>query len=411
MIDKIKQSIHISPLFSAFSADLIFFVPIDTLYLTLVKRLSASEIALLTTFSLIFCIIFQKGILYISKKIGNVNSSRLGAFLLFIASIILTFGTSFVSMVVYRTIFELALMFLNMASILLKNNLNSIDQADDYYKIRNESKILYAVVTMITALSSGFLFNLDPYLPMYLSIMICFFNFVISFLFYEDKTLIIKENIEEENSKKEFNFGSTIFLVLISNAIFFSLVKLGQSNGKLFIQYDFQNYLSTEMVTYYLTIIVFLSRIARVLGNIIFGKLYLKFKEKICLILSSIFCISFILLIVGYFIKDNFTLKMIIMSIGFFLTLASRDTFHVYIENTALDITDEELHQKVMMDIEVYRKISTLILSMLISMILFDYDMLAVIILMLIIAIIELIINVLLSKRFKIKYDKLFIFK
>ena len=53
---------------------------------------------------------------------------------------------------------------------------------------------------------------------------------------------------------------------------------MGQNNSKLFMQYDFQKVLSTNMVTYYITTIVFVSRIARIIGNIILGKIYLRMK-------------------------------------------------------------------------------------------------------------------------------------
>ena len=44
------------------------------------------------------------------------------------------------------------------------------------------------------------------------------------------------------------------------------------------------------------------------------------------------------------------------MSLGFFLILATRDSFQVYIEDVALSISNKEEQQKIMIDIEVYRK-------------------------------------------------------
>lgn len=71
-ISKINRSIKIYPIFASFTGDLIFFVPIDTLFLTLVKGLNASQITAMTMVSLIVCIILQKVILSIVKKMGNV---------------------------------------------------------------------------------------------------------------------------------------------------------------------------------------------------------------------------------------------------------------------------------------------------------------------------------------------------
>lgn len=121
---------------------------------------------------------------------------------------------------------------------------------------------------------------------------------------------------------------------------------MGQNNSKLFMQYDFQKLLSVEIVTYYITTIVFILRIARLLGNIIFGKIYIKTKDKISIILTICLSMAFLLLIVGHFINVAFIYKVIIMSLGFFLILATRDSFNVYIEDVALSIIEIFINKK-----------------------------------------------------------------
>ena len=61
--------------------------------------------------------------------------------------IISIFGKSFIAMLLYKSIHELAVMFLNMDEIILKNNLKAVNRKDDYFKIRNKSKIIYAIIT------------------------------------------------------------------------------------------------------------------------------------------------------------------------------------------------------------------------------------------------------------------------
>lgn len=340
--------------------------------------------------SLLICIIFQKLILKIAKNIGNANSLKLGAFLILIASAILTFGKSFVLMLIYKSINEIAAMFLNMDKIILKNNLKVLNREEDYYKIRNKSKIIYAIITMFTALVSGYLFNYNNYLPMYLSIIIYIVMLVLAFMYYEAKTET------EENKYKtdgKIKLTSIIFLLILSNAVFYSIVKMGQNNSKLFMQYDFQKFLSVEMVTYYLTIIVFISRIARLLGNMIFGKVYLKIKNKMSIILTVLLSIAFFLLILGHFLNIPFMYKLIIMALGFFLILATRDSFQVYIEDVSLNIVNKDEQQKIMVDIEVYRKWGTLILSAIFTLILMKYELIVIECILLILSVIEIFIN------------------
>ncbi len=186
---------------------------------------------------------------------------------------------------------------------------------------------------------------------------------------------------------------SVIFFVILSNAVFYSIIKMGQNNSKLFMQYDFQKLLSVEMVTYYITTIVFISRIARLLGNIIFGKIYIKIKDKISIILTICLSMAFLLLIVGHFINVAFIYKVIIMSLGFFLILATRDSFNVYIEDVALSISDKEEQQKIIIDIEICRRIGTLILSAIFTLILMKYELIVIEFILLGLSIIEIFIN------------------
>ncbi len=397
-IKKIERSIKIYPIFASFTGDLIFFVPIDTLFLTLVKGLNASQITAMTMVALIVCILSQKVILSTVKKIGNVNSLRLGTILLLIAAFILTFGKSFILMLLYKTINEIAFMFLNMDEIILKSNLNAVNRKDDYYKIRNKSKIMYSIITLLTALVAGKLFNINQYLPMYLSIIVYILLLGIAFMYYEAKN---EEQKEIKSDNKKMKITSTIFLVIISNAVFYSIIKMGQNNSKLFMQYDFQKYLSIEMVTYYITTIVFISRIARLIGNIIWGKIYLKIKDKMSIALTICLCLAFLLLIIGHYINVPFIYKVIVMSLGFFLILAIRDSFQIYIEDVALNITNKEEQQKIIINIEVYRRLGTLILSAVFTLILMKYELIVIEFILLGLSIIEIFINKKLCKKIK----------
>ena len=318
---KINRSIKIYPLFASFTGDLIFFVPIDTLFLTLVKGLNASQITAMTMVALIICIVFQKVILAIVKKIGNVNSLRLGATMLLIASLVLTFGKSFIAMLLYKSIHELAVMFLNMDEIILKNNLKAVNRKDDYFKIRNKSKIIYAIITLFTALVAGKMFNVNNYLPMYLSIIIYVLVLGTAFLYYESK---INNEQEIKKEHKKLKITSIIFYIILSNAVFYSIIKMGQNNSKLFMQYDFQKFLSVEMVTYYITTIVFISRIARFV---------------------------------------------------------------------ALTISNKDEQQEIIIKIEVYRRLGTLILSAIFTLILMKYELIVIEFILLSLSIIEIFIN------------------
>lgn len=386
--NKINKIVKLYPIFYSLSADTIFFVPIDTLYLTLVKHLSASEISATTMISLLVCILSRSLIEKVAKKIENVNSVKLGCLLLLVSTIILTFGTSFASIIIYKVTLEYAYMFWIMSNIILRNNLTAMNRKEEYFSIRNKAKVMYGISTMITALISGYLFNINVYLPLYISIALYILIMSMSFSFYEAK------NVEEEKkTTKNIKLSSLVVLVILSNALFYSIIKLGQNNSKLFMQYDFSNVLSIENVTILITTIVLISRIARIIGNIIFGKIYKKIKDKMSIVLTILELLVFSLIIIGHYIDFNFWLKVIIMATGFCLILAIRDSFQIYIEDVALKISGKEAHQKVMIDIEVYRKVIQLIFSGIFTLILTKFDLSVIIIILCILSVIEIVLN------------------
>ena len=111
---------------------------------------------------------------------------------------------------------------------------------------------------------------------------------------------------------------------ILSNAVFYSIIKIGQNNSKLFMQYNFQKFLSVEMVTYYITTIVFISRIARFV---------------------------------------------------------------------ALTISNKDEQQEIIIKIEVYRRLGTLILSAIFTLILMKYELIVIEFILLSLSISEIFIN------------------
>ena len=65
--EQIKKFNKVFPWYSGLSGDLLFWVAIDTLFLTVVKQFNASQIVSLTTVSLMTCIALQIPLLKIIK--------------------------------------------------------------------------------------------------------------------------------------------------------------------------------------------------------------------------------------------------------------------------------------------------------------------------------------------------------
>lgn len=396
--EKMKKFNKIFPWYAGLSGDLLFWVAIDTLFLTVVKNFNASQIVSLTTVSLITCIALQVPLLKIIKKIGNTNSVRLGSMLLLVSSLLLTFGQNYVVIALGKVIYEIAFTFQNMANAVLKNNLELQNRNNEYIKVKTKSNTIYATVTMIISFIASLMFNLNNYLPMYGCITFCLICFILSFYIVDYSNY---NKIKEETkikSKKKINYNKLIIVLIISYGLFYPIVNSGQSNGKLFIQQELLLNFDVEKTALIIGAILCISRIVRVVSNIAFNKIHNKYKEKVGVILPILLSMSIILMILGSFIRNSVIIKFGIMSLGYVIILFIRDPFKVYMQDLALRKVGKEGQQSLLTTMELSRKIGRAIMSLSFTIILVNNPMITVIAILFILSIIEILISIKLYK-------------
>lgn len=396
----LEKFYKIFPIFYGLSGDLLFYVAIDTLFYTVVKGFLPEQLSLLTTVSALFCILLKIPITKIIEKIGNTNSVRVGTLGLILSSVIITFSKSFLFIMFARIIYLVSFVFKNMDNVILKNNLAIQNREDDYAKITNQGSIVYSVITMIIAFVAGYIFNINNYLPMYFCILFCIITFVMS-LYLKDISTNNINKFTEKGSAQKIKISKMILIILVFFGIFYSLVDIGQGNGKLLIQYELNNIYDVSTTATYLGIIVFLSRISRIIGNISFGRIYNKYKDKVSILLCIMITLSFIFLTLGYFFNFNVVIKFTLMTIGFCIILAIRDAFKVYIYDLSLKVSTEKERQSVTIYIEFARRIGAGIVSLIATLMLTKVTLIYVIICLLILAVIELALAIRIYKMIK----------
>lgn len=92
--------------------------------------------------------------------------------------------------------------------------------------------VIYAFLTTITTLSSGFIFNLNLYLPM------------------GDVSDNNITNIPSKVSQGKMKMSKTLLTILFSYIIFLGTVTIGQQNFKLLIQYQLADFLTLQKYHY-----------------------------------------------------------------------------------------------------------------------------------------------------------------
>ena len=394
----------IFPWYAGLSEDLLFWIVIDTLFLTIVKDLNASQIVSLTSISLIVCILLQMPLLKIIKKIGNTKSVRLGSFLFLLSSILLTVGTNYIVIVIGKILYEVAFTFLNMINAMLKNNLELQNRENEYIKFRTNANTIYAIVTMLISFVASIMFNINNYLPMMGCITFCFICFILSFNMIDySKHDCIKDKVLKKTKDKlnKIKYSKIIIFIIISYGLFYPVVSSGQSNGKLFIQQELLKSFDVEKTALILGGIICVSRIVRVISNLGFNKIHKKCDNKVSYILPFLLFLSLCLMVGGYFISYSVILKFLIMGLGYIIILFVRDPFRVYMQDLALKKSEKIQQQSLLTVLDLSRKIVNAIISLIFTVILIDNAMAVVMVILIILSVVEIFISLYLYRLVK----------
>ena len=404
---KLNRFNKLFPWFSGLSSDLLFWVAIDTLFLTVVKNLTASQIVFLTSISLLVSIFLQFPLLTIIQKIGNTKSVIIGSFLLLISSVLLTFGTSYITIVLGKILYEIAFTLLNMINVILKNNLQLRNKEEEYIKFRTRANTIYAIVTMLISFIASFMFNINHYLPMIGCILFCFICFILSFsmIDYSNNDYSKNESAVKNNNLKQVKYSKIVLFIIISYGLFYPIVNSGQSNGKLFIQQELLKNFSIEKTAVIIGIILCISRIVRVISNILFHKITKKYRDKVGFLLPILLFASILFMIIGYLISFSIVFKIILMAFGYSIILFIRDPFKVYIQDLILRKTEKEQHQSLLTILDLSRKIVRTIMSLIFTVILTNNPMILVMIILIVLSFLEIIISLHLYKILQISWE------
>ena len=397
MEKKIERFTKIYPWYAGFTGDLLFYIAIDTLFLTIVKKFSPAQIVSLTSFSQFACIALQFPILFIIKRIGNTASTRTGALFLLLSAILITSGKSYHLVLLGRIFHDVAAIFRAASTVSLENNLELAGKRRDFIRIRTSGNTVYAIVTMLISFVASYMFNLNHYLPMIGCIATCTVGFVLS-LFMKDYSDYNKISYgKKKDGKIKVHYSKFVIMAIIVYAMFYPIVSTGQSEGKLFIQQHVLLDFNVDKTALIIGAIVCVSRIIRVFSNIVFARLYEKYQAKMGIVLPVLLSFSMGFLLFGSFIPPIFV-KIAVMSVGYIIILFARDPFRLYMQDVLFENTPKEQHQTLLAILEFGVKVGTAAMGLSFSAILLSYPMVAVITILFVLSMFEIILGLKLYK-------------
>ena len=387
-----QRYIKVFPWFQGLTGDLLFYIAIDTLFLSLVKNFTAAEIVSLTSFSQLACIALQFPVLFVIKRIGNTASVRCGSLFLLLSAVLITFGRSYALVLVGRIFHDVAAIFKSASIVALENNLDLMDKREDFVRVRTQANTVYAVITMLISFVASYMFNMNNYLPMICCIGTWTVGFILSLLM-KDTSGYNRISRKKKAAGVKINYNKVTIISLVLFALFYSIVTNGQNEGKLFIQQNVLDSFDKDATALIIGAIVCVSRIIRVISNIIFVKLYKKYGEKMGIALPVLLFTSIGLLLVGSFIP-SVVLMILVMGVGYIIILFIRDPFKLYVQDVLFAATPKEQHQTLLTVMEFGVKVATAGIGLAFSAILLESPMVVIIAIMLAIALVGIALAV-----------------
>lgn len=232
---KKNNNLKLYPIYRIFSLDLLFYYAIIYLFLTIEKNISASDVLRLESFYIFFKFLMQIPVTILVQKIGKRKSLIIGNFVVAIHILFIIFANDFIMLLISQVLCAFAFIIKSTceSDMLYDSIEHGEKRGNKFAKIDGRANSMYYYIDAISAVLSGFLFVINPYIPM----VICFFILLIVFLIstkFEDiqeKKVKVKLFDELKNIKISFRriFKSKrLKSLLLFNGIFIAILKIFQ---------------------------------------------------------------------------------------------------------------------------------------------------------------------------------------
>ena len=199
-----RNNAKLYPIYKMFSWDFLFFYSIEFLFLTITKKLDASEILVISGFYLIFKIMGQLPAVVITDFLGKRKSIILGNILLIVDMLVLMLIPGAIGVVIANLFCALGFDMKNISeSNLLYDSVSTKGGEGLFSKLDAKGGSWYYLLDGIASLAAGYLFVINNYLPLVICLGFVIISTILSFKF--------KDIYEVSNDKKqEISLAKTV---------------------------------------------------------------------------------------------------------------------------------------------------------------------------------------------------------
>ncbi len=209
-----KKNMKLYPLYMMFGFDLMFYYAINVLFLSQVKNVSDANIMLLSSVFAISSIIVILPISAITSKVGTRKALIYGNLINAFSTLFLIVGKNYEVFVWSQILSAIAFAFINIStSPILKESIPHSTQKNKIFgKIYTTSYSKYCIFAAISTIVAGYLYNIDPYIPMFLCMLCSIIAFIIASQMIqfkkEEQEMTLKQSLAQLKNVVKFGVNS-----------------------------------------------------------------------------------------------------------------------------------------------------------------------------------------------------------
>ena len=233
---KKKNNIKLYPIYRVFGWDLLFYFATLYLFLTIEKGISPAEVLKFDAFYIFFKFLMQIPCTLFIQKFGKRKSLIIANFISALHILVIMFSVNFEMLLISQVLGAFSYVIKGTCETdMLYDSLEKGEKRGvTFAKIDGKANSIYYYVDAISAVLSGFLFVINPYIPLTLCFIVLFIAFLMSIKFEEIHNEKGKMKIREEIKNIKYGFrnifkSKRLRSLLLFNAIFIGLIKILQN--------------------------------------------------------------------------------------------------------------------------------------------------------------------------------------
>lgn len=224
------SNLTLYPKYRRISMDFLFFYTINILFLTQIKKIDMSAVVLVDTFYALFVVIWQIPASFLVGKIGIKRGMVLGNICNTIYLITVINSNNLFNLIIAETFSAFAFSLKDISEPAMLNesiDATKVEKSKIFAKIQGKAVSGYYIISAFSMIISGFLFEINGYIPMFISLGIVIITLIMSTQF---KSVNQENSGEEENivplkEAVKFSFESKrCRCLLLYSAIFYGVI-------------------------------------------------------------------------------------------------------------------------------------------------------------------------------------------